>query len=147
MMPSNLEPDGMHTCCSGAVPSLSMITSFSSSLILCFSRRITALSSSSSLRLVNKMDRVLIGFPPKTRCMLEYRHSLCALSGMEALLYLAVFMMQATLCENLQVEMVSQMFCSSADRVAIMAVRQLPPACDTYIRTYMHTRLTLYVQF
>jgi len=47
-------------------------------------------------------------------------------------------MMQATLCENLQVEMVSQMFCSSADRVAIMAVRQLPPACDTYIHTYIH---------
>ena len=63
---------GRRTCCSVAVPSLSMITSFSSSVILCFSLRITALSSSSSLRLVNKMDRVLTGFPSKTRFTLEY---------------------------------------------------------------------------
>ena len=61
------------------------------------------------------------------------------------MLHLAVFMMQATLCENLQVEMVSQMFCSSADRVAIMAVRQLPPACDTYIHTYIHSYIHTYM--
>ncbi len=35
--------------------------------------------------------------------------------------------MQATLWENLQVDMLSRMFLSSADIVAIMAVRQLPP--------------------
>ena len=33
----------------------------------------------------------------------------------------------ATLCEKRSVEMVSQMFPSSADIVAIMAVRQFPP--------------------
>ena len=41
--------------------------------------------------------------------------------------HFATFEMQATLCENLQVEMLSQMFPSSAEMVAIMAVRQFPP--------------------
>ena len=35
--------------------------------------------------------------------------------------------MQATLCENLQVDIDSGKFLSSADIVAIIAVRQLPP--------------------
>lgn len=48
-------------------------------------------------------------------------------------LYLALFEMQATLCENLQVEMVSWMLTSSADMVAIIAVRQLPPAVSVTV--------------
>ena len=43
--------------------------------------------------------------------------------------------MQATLCENLQVEIVSQRFCSSADNVAIMAVRQFPPTYHRHVCT------------
>ena len=41
--------------------------------------------------------------------------------------YLALLEMQATLCENLQVEIVSCILHSSVDMVAIIAVRQLPP--------------------
>lgn len=48
---------------------------------------------------------------------------------MEALAaaYLARLEMHATLCENLQVDTLSQILPSSADMVAIMAVRQFPP--------------------
>lgn len=49
--------------------------------------------------------------------------------------HFAVFDMQATRWENLQVETLSQMFPSSADMVAIMAVRQLPPAGEDYNNT------------
>jgi len=40
--------------------------------------------------------------------------------------------MQATLCEKRQVETLSQMFLSSADMVATMAVRQFPPAAEPH---------------
>ena len=43
------------------------------------------------------------------------------------LTHLTILEMQATLCENLHVEILSQILLSSAEIVAIMAVRQLPP--------------------
>lgn len=45
-----------------------------------------------------------------------------------AMAYLALLAMQATRWENLQVEIISRTFLSSAERVAIIAVRQFPPA-------------------
>ncbi len=41
--------------------------------------------------------------------------------------YLALLEMQATLCENLSVDIVSPKLASSIDIVAIIAVRQFPP--------------------
>ena len=46
--------------------------------------------------------------------------------------YLALLEMQATLCENLSVDIVSPKLASSIDIVAIIAVRQFPP---TYNQT------------
>lgn len=42
-------------------------------------------------------------------------------------MYLALLEMQATLCENLHVDIVSHTLSSSTDTVAIIAVKQLPP--------------------
>jgi hypothetical protein len=42
--------------------------------------------------------------------------------------YFGTFEIHATLCENLHVEILSQILPSSAEMVAIMAVRQFPPA-------------------